>query len=375
MADHGYAWARADLAALTGAGVWRTYGSPARIATRGDLARAMRLLDDTRVAADGLGGTVSDPDAVAPVTARTAAVAVVRSLGLNDEMRGLNMIHTADGRRLKVPAGFGAAVISRELGLRYNYPAADDALEHSDAEPMAVADLARMVSRARGVDEWRRQSLAAYRDITLPVMNRQQRTIVEAALAQTGMPYVWGGDWPTSASPWGAQAHGGFDCSGLVWMAYKGDAASAAINAGADLGGRTADQMAWERPSQRVPVAAVRPGDLIFFGSRGLHTRRGGVEHVGIALGNGWVVHSSGSRAGTSVSRLATYWPAGIAGARRPAVLGTPTAVPPPVTNPPSTAVPPNTAPTGLAPAPPTPSPPSTGYPASPAASGPAIPF
>lgn len=376
--QRGYAWARTDMSSLARAGVWRLPDSLARTATRGDLTLAVQALDDTPFAADNAAAGGANAGTAAPVTARTASVAVLNALGLQAEMRGLNQIHTADGRRLKVPAGFGAAVLSRELGLRYNYPAADDALEHTDAEPMTVADLVRMIAKARSVDSWRVQALADYRTITLPTMSAAQRTVVEAALAQTGMPYVWGGDWPTTASPWGGQAHGGFDCSGLVWMAYKGAASSAAIGAGADLGGRTADQMAWERPAQRIPVAAAKPGDLIFFGAKGLKTPRGGVEHVGIALGNGWLVHSSGSRAGTSISKLATYWPAGIAGARRPAVLGAPSTAPAPVTpTAPDTATPntPNsTTPATTVPVP-SPAAPSTGYPASPATSGPTIPF
>ena len=172
-----------------------------------------------------------------------------------------------------------------------------------------------------------RSRAARFASIRLPVMSDAQRTVVEAAFAQAGMPYVWGGDWPTSASPWGAQAQGGFDCSGLVWMAFKGAPSSAALGAGTDLRGRTADAMAFETPSQRVALSVLAPGDLVFFGDAGLRTRRGAVSHVGIALGNGWMVHSSGSRAGVAISPLDSYWASGQARARRPGVFGAPPAL------------------------------------------------
>ena len=251
-------------------------------------------------------------------------------------MRGLGQLSTADGRRLRVPAGFSAAVLSRELGLRRNIPAAQEALERADTEPLPLADLLAMVQRARDAGAWRLAGLQRYRRVVLPAMTPTQRTIVEAALAQAGTPYIWGGDWPTPQSPWGYQARGGFDCSGLVWWAFKGAPAAKAGGLGRDLGGRTADAMAWEAPRARVPLASLAPGDLVFYGSRGPRTGRGGVEHVAIALGNGWIVQSAGSRAGVSVSPLAGYWPSGIARARRPAVFG-----PPPVPAAPVPAAPP----------------------------------
>lgn len=96
---------------------------------------------------------------------------------------------------------------------------------------------------------------------------------------------------------------------------------------GGGLGGRTADDMAWERPAERVEAsgaaaAALLPGDLVFFGTDGARTPRGQVSHAGIALGSGWLIHSSGSRAGVSISPLGSYWPSGIAVGRRVGALG-----------------------------------------------------
>lgn len=343
-----FAWAAPARAALARDGLWDAADDLGRDATRRDLARALHALAPratggsaplpTDVAAqDPAAGAISvavarrwmqapggafAPDA--PVSARTAQTTVLRVLGLRPSLAGLARIGTADGARFATPPGFPAAVLARELRLRHNYPAADEALERPDAAPIRVADLVAMTDRARSLDLFARSAAARYRSIRLPVMSDAQRTVVQAAFTQVGMPYIWGGDWPTGSSPWGYQAQGGFDCSGLVWMAFKGDQRSAAAGLGDDLVGRTADAMAFEAPRERVALSAVAPGDLVFFGDRGMRTARGDISHVGMALGGRWMVHSSGSRAGVTISSLATYWTTGQARARRPAPFGTP---------------------------------------------------
>ena len=343
-----FGWASPSRARLAARGLWDRGDDLSRDATRRDLARALMSLKPgaagplpSDVAAqDPAAGPIAAvvrrgwlttssgafrPDA--PVSARFAATVMLRAMGLGPSLRGLARVATEDGARLRVPAGFGPAVLSRELGLRHNYPAALDGAERADASPMRAADLVAMADRAGALSFAARSRAARFASIRLPVMGDAQRTVVEAAFAQAGMPYVWGGDWPTSASPWGAQAQGGFDCSGLVWMAFKGAPSSAALGAGTDLRGRTADAMAFETPSQRVALSVLAPGDLVFFGDAGLRTRRGAVSHVGIALGNGWMVHSSGSRAGVAISPLDSYWASGQARARRPGVFGAPPAL------------------------------------------------
>jgi len=348
--ERGYAWAAPSMRALVAEGAWPAADAAGlhRDATRRQLARGLAAI----LAGRGLVPPANaaappdmpgDPDATtagwvvqaglmgprgasfrpdAPVTGRVAGQAVVRAMGLTAELRGLSGIRTEDGARLRVPAGFAQAVLTRELGMRYNHPAANEHLERADSEPATVADLVAMTTTARGMSSWRLGAVSVYRDVRLPVMSDAQRLVVESALAQVGRPYVWGGDWPTPSSPWGAQAKGGFDCSGLVWMAFKGAARPAALRLGADLLGRTADDMAWEAPGRRVAVANLAAGDLVFYGDRGPRTPRRGIGHTGIAAGGGWLIHSAGSRGGPSLSRLDTYWSSGLAWGRRPAALG-----------------------------------------------------
>jgi cell wall-associated NlpC family hydrolase len=78
------------------------------------------------------------------------------------------------------------------------------------------------------------------------------------ALAQLGIPYLWGGE-----------GRGGFDCSGLVQAAYA--------TAGIQLP-RTAQQQYDAGPA--VPAGTqLEPGDLVFFGSD-----PGNISHVGILV-------------------------------------------------------------------------------------------
>jgi cell wall-associated NlpC family hydrolase len=44
--------------------------------------------------------------------------------------------------------------------------------------------------------------------------------------------------------------------------------------------------------SERLSAAELEPGDLAFFG-RGRRSKPSEVDHMGIYLGNGWLIHSS----------------------------------------------------------------------------------
>ncbi|WP_086821214.1 NlpC/P60 family protein [Allokutzneria sp. NRRL B-24872] len=89
------------------------------------------------------------------------------------------------------------------------------------------------------------------------------------AVTQKGKPYVWGAEGPNS-----------YDCSGLTSWAYS--------KVGVKLPRSSAQQA---RVGSAVPVGnrdAWKPGDLLFFGSRGIH-------HVALYAGNGMQFHASTS--------------------------------------------------------------------------------
>ncbi len=97
------------------------------------------------------------------------------------------------------------------------------------------------------------------------------REIAEHALSKRGTPYVWGGG--NANGPTG----GGFDCSGLTqWATYQ--------STGIMLPRTTYDQVG---VGTTVSPGAAQAGDLVFSNYKG-----GRPEHVGIALGDGNVVHA-----------------------------------------------------------------------------------
>lgn len=96
-----------------------------------------------------------------------------------------------------------------------------------------------------------------------------------------GASYLWGG-----VSPWGC------DCSGLVQRIFA-------------LHGMVLPRDAWQQALVGTRVAATTsvphaPGDLLFFSDR--DDKR--VTHVGIALGDGRMVHSALRRGGVAVEQL-----------------------------------------------------------------------
>jgi cell wall-associated NlpC family hydrolase len=116
---------------------------------------------------------------------------------------------------------------------------------------------------------------------------QRRRLVVHAALAQRGVPYVWGGT-----------SRHGFDCSGLVRFAY------------ARIGLRLPhSSYALASVGRRVARSALRPADLIFFNGDG---------HVGIYIGDGRFVHAPHAGTVVRIERLSERWYASsYVGARR----------------------------------------------------------
>jgi len=114
------------------------------------------------------------------------------------------------------------------------------------------------------------------------------------ALSMIGTPYKLGGQNPIK----------GVDCSGFVKHVYK-DTANIELP-------RTARAMSHE--GEKVAKNELKPGDLVFFG-----TRKKSVSHVGIYAGNGEFVHASSRKyKEVMVSSLDDgYWAKRFHGARR----------------------------------------------------------
>ncbi|MFT8211365.1 MAG: NlpC/P60 family protein [Symbiopectobacterium sp.] len=117
-------------------------------------------------------------------------------------------------------------------------------------------------------------------------------------MSQIGKPYQWGGTSPYT----------GFDCSGLVYYAYK-DVVKIPIP-------RTANEMYHLRVRDAAPInkGELEIGDLVFFRING----RGTADHVGVYLGNGKFIQSPRTGANIKISKLSEdYWQEHYIGARR----------------------------------------------------------
>lgn len=104
-------------------------------------------------------------------------------------------------------------------------------------------------------------------NIEVPSRGVGREAIVELAYKQLGKKYVWGAEGPNS-----------FDCSGFTRYVYK--------NAIGKSIPRTS--IAQSKYGQYVSRSELQPGDLIFSDT----DNNGSVNHVGIYIGNGKMIHS-----------------------------------------------------------------------------------
>jgi cell wall-associated NlpC family hydrolase len=257
---------------------------------------------------------MANPDL--PVTMAQLDLRLVQSLSLGKAANELSAGARAAG--LKVPGRFGTEVVARLLGLRINHPASEDSLELRPTDPASRAEAAYSAAQMlqlQGRDVEAVQSLAD--SFTLPTFTDWQKQILTTAFARVGMPYIWGGTSDGPETEFGVSSRGGYDCSGFVWRVYKLETYPGEGNLASVLRGRTTFQMSGEVPqSQRIGLAKLQPADVIFFGDRGPRSQPSQVGHVGIYVGNGWFVHSSGY--GVALARLDGWYAREFAWARRP---------------------------------------------------------
>ncbi len=191
------------------------------------------------------------------------------------------------------PVGGGEGVARRLARARYAATTADMAYqitvgaEHSlhqrvlEAEA-ELADLQRRLERLRdrnaqllAEQEAAEQRRAAAGEFPLDdtVDGRQAHPLaleaVRFALAQLGKPYRWGAEGPAA-----------YDCSGLVWAAYR--------SVGVTLP-RVANDQYWGTRARPVARHALLPGDLIFFSTS---SRWQDIHHVAMYIGDGRMVHA-----------------------------------------------------------------------------------
>jgi cell wall-associated NlpC family hydrolase len=241
--------------------------------------------------------------------------ALVRALGLGQEIQGLAAIRTADGAPLAHPDGFAELVLASQLGLHFNHPTSAEVRELIPTTPVRRADAAYALwraSSARGT--YRVTSLDRFRSVVLPAMTPTRRRVVEFALSYAGYPYVYAGEWNKRTPKrycCGAQAQGGFDCSGYAWWVLRKpgsgwDNTAVRPYRGWALPERSSRHMA-QATKRKLGLKQSRPTDLMLFAGSGAK-RWSAVSHAGVYLGGGWMIHSSNGRAGVSIDWVRQGW-------------------------------------------------------------------
>jgi cell wall-associated NlpC family hydrolase len=243
--------------------------------------------------------------------------ALVGALGLTEEIAGLADIRTEDGYRFSHPEGFSVLTLAQALQLHHNHPGGSEARELLPASRVRRADAAWALRRAHRVlvaESWRLSAASRYRDVVLPPMGEARRAATEFALAHVGWPYVYGGEWGRKTPDGyccGAQAKGGFDCSGFVWWVLKApgggwDNTEFRPYQGWPLAQRSSSDMA-RATRTRLRWRDTRPMDVMFFDPSG-GTGWAGVSHAGLYLGNGWIIDSSNGADGVAISWASEGW-------------------------------------------------------------------
>ena len=120
---------------------------------------------------------------------------------------------------------------------------------------------------------------------TIRTTSDQRQIALNFAIKEvkSGKPYVWGAEGPNS-----------YDCSGLVYAAYK--------NAGLT-------PPSWSRmnaalyfvATKRVPLSQLEPGDLVFWSYNGTVAS---IHHIAIYAGDNMVWEARNTRAGLKYSSI-----------------------------------------------------------------------
>ena len=268
----------------------------------------------------GAGGAFLPDD---PVRTSTFDRSLILAMGLGHAATGLAHIHEAtDGYAYTVPSLFPYLELAHVLELHYNHPSGSESMELEPSGWITRDEVAYSLWKAKTLPTWQRDGADRFDDIALPnhanpddPTQALRRQVTAFAIRSVGYPYVYGGEWNT-ASPagycCGAQVKGGFDCSGFAWWLLKKAGEGGYDNetirgyAGWSLAQRTSYDMA-HATTTKITFSTLRTGDLMLF-SDGGGTSWTDADHVGVYLGNGWMVHSTGSNAGVAIEWAGDGW-------------------------------------------------------------------
>jgi cell wall-associated NlpC family hydrolase len=309
-AVHAASWARPQIRIVVDRGLMGPSVAefrPRQPLTRGELGYAMAVLTQQEQ-------VVVDPDRA--VTMAQLDRRLVTYLGLRTGARRFR--RTVANAGLNPPRRLGNETVARLLQLRFNHPPERDNRELRPNDPATRAEaaysLARVLALGQSDVDWV-NSLAD--SFALPQLTAWRTRVLRRAVHFVGFPYIWGGTWEHEQTLFGVTDRGGFDCSGFVWRVFKLVPYEGGGSLSSVIQGRTTYQMSGEVPkSSRIARRYLKPADVLFFGSAGVSSRPSQVDHTGIYLGGGWMIHSSGQ--GVTLVPFSGWYVDRFAWARRP---------------------------------------------------------
>jgi cell wall-associated NlpC family hydrolase len=262
------------------------------------------------------GGTLPVANPYGRVTIRELDARLVTLAGLRPAARGIRLAALNAG--LAPRPWLGTETVARMLELRINHLQQDDELELEVSDPATRAEAAYSIAKYLALGAAEVESVRVWAEtFTLPTLSQWQRQVLARAIRFVGSPYVFAGTSEKPQTVLGRRVPGGFDCSGFVWRIFKLQPFAGAPTLSQVLVGRTTYAMSGEVPrSERLSRDELQPGDVVFFGSRGTRSKPSEVGHMGIYLGNGWIVHSS--RFGTTMTPMTGWYHTTFAWGRRP---------------------------------------------------------
>ena len=189
----------------------------------------------------------------------------------------------------------------------------------------AKAEQQKEVDRLQAVQDKLQKDLASAKKVRITLEQRRQLAILEEARANeatkvTGQSRVWRTGGPTGAKTsrttqaqrlqavefakkqvlakkpyvWGDEGPNSFDCSGLVYAAYRS----------AGLGWPIWDRLnsgLYYTYTKQIPLAEMEPGDLIFYSYKGTIST---IHHITIYAGNGMMWEARSTKSGLKYSDI-----------------------------------------------------------------------
>ncbi|MGS2613820.1 C40 family peptidase [Micromonospora sp. LZ34] len=307
-----------------------------RTDAEGQLATARRDLD---LARDALARAQQGAD-VAAADALKAAAALPPG-GFASDLHDLNRLSritrgekaeggttAADGELSRARTGEQVAyqawlaADSRARGAQQEYASTEQALRAEEAKLLKLrkdnaAQLVEIEKQQEAAEQRLGAGYLANETVNGLAAHPMALAAVAYAKAQLGDPYLWAAEGPDR-----------FDCSGLMWAAYR--------SAGYHALPRVSRDQYYATRSRTVARTALLPGDLLFFASGSSWTS---IHHVGMYIGGGKMVHAptTGDVVKISTVRWSRLYAATRVIGAVPAPTTAPTPTPSPTTTKPST--------------------------------------